>query len=119
MAEPNDYLDISVDGFDAVGTASGEAFTKGKFYYQGYEDPDSMFNNLITANIDAYKYESTVKELRCPAFQQGFLYSLNNCSPCIGLNLRRHIFPFTTSSTCPLRLRAGDIVNSPSCRWAA
>lgn len=50
------------EGSAFFSTASGEAFIKGKLCYLGYEDLDSMFNNLITANIDAYKYESTVKE---------------------------------------------------------
>lgn len=45
-----------------LGTPSGEAFTVGNYYYQGYKDLDSMFNKLVTANIDKYKYESTVKE---------------------------------------------------------
>ncbi len=30
--------------------------------YDGYQDLDSMFNHLITANIDSYAYESTVED---------------------------------------------------------
>ncbi len=50
------------EGSAFFGTPSGEAFTVGNYYYKGYKDLDSMFNKLVTANIDKYKYESTVKE---------------------------------------------------------
>lgn len=50
------------EGSAFFGTPSGEAFTVGNYYYKGYQDLDSMFNKLVTANIDKYKYESTVKE---------------------------------------------------------
>ena len=41
---------------------SGADFKRGDLIYYGYEDLDSLFNNLITANIDSYNYESTVEE---------------------------------------------------------
>jgi hypothetical protein len=50
------------EGSVVFGYKTGEVFSIGDYYYQGYEDLDSMFNNLVTANIDKYKYESTVKE---------------------------------------------------------
>lgn len=55
------------DGSAFFGTVSGEAFLvkahDGKsYYYLGYEDLDSLFNKHVTAKIDRYAYESTVKE---------------------------------------------------------
>lgn len=44
------------------GMVSGEAFFKGSYYYQGYEELDSLFNNCVTKNIEQYEYESTVIE---------------------------------------------------------
>ena len=41
---------------------SGEAFFSGKYYYQGYEDLDSLFNKKVTTEIDEYSYVSTVEE---------------------------------------------------------
>lgn len=41
---------------------SGEAFFSGKYYYQGYEDLDSLFNKKVTTEIGEYSYESTVEE---------------------------------------------------------
>lgn len=50
-------------GSAIFGHVSGEAFRMGdKYYYIGYQDLDSMFNNCVTQNIDDYTYESTVKE---------------------------------------------------------
>lgn len=49
------------DGSGFFGEAYGEAFIMDKYYYQGYKDLDSMFNKLVTAQIDSYKYENTVK----------------------------------------------------------
>lgn len=42
------------------GMTSGEAFQKGSYYYYGYEETDSLFNNCVTKNIEQYEYESTV-----------------------------------------------------------
>lgn len=42
------------------GMTSGEAFQKGSYYYHGYEETDSLFNNCVTKNIEQYEYESTV-----------------------------------------------------------
>ena len=50
------------EGTSTFGIKSGEVFTRDKYYYWGYEDLDSMFNKLITANIDKYSYESTVQK---------------------------------------------------------
>lgn len=44
------------------GMTSGEAFQKGSYYYNGYEETDSLFNNCVTKNIEQYEYESTVTE---------------------------------------------------------
>lgn len=44
------------------GSASGEAFIRGNYYFTGYAELDSMFNNCITKNIADYTYESTVTE---------------------------------------------------------
>ena len=48
------------------GYVSGEAFVKEGsiyeyYYYEGYEELDSLFNNCVTQNIENYTYESTVK----------------------------------------------------------
>lgn len=50
------------EGTSVFGITSGEVFTRDKYYYWGYEDLDSMFNKLVTANIDKYSYESTVEK---------------------------------------------------------
>lgn len=42
-------------------TTPSAEFKRDKLRYYGYEDLDSLFNNHITANIDAYNYESTVE----------------------------------------------------------
>ena len=44
------------------GMVNGEAFTKGSYYYNGYEETDSLFNNCVTKNIEQYEYESSVAE---------------------------------------------------------
>lgn len=41
---------------------SGEIFWVGNYYYMGYEELDSLFNNCVTKNIEQYEYESTVEE---------------------------------------------------------
>ena len=43
-------------------SASGEAFIVGKYWFVGYEELDSMFNNCVTQYIADYTYETTVKE---------------------------------------------------------
>lgn len=43
------------------GMVNGEAFMKGNYYYHGYEETDSLFNNCVTKNIEQYEYESTVE----------------------------------------------------------
>ena len=48
------------DGYEFFGNVSGEAFIKGKYYYIGYENIDSLFNNCVTKNIEYYEYESNV-----------------------------------------------------------
>lgn len=40
----------------------GEFFKKGDYYYLGYEDITSLFNQCVTKNIEYYEYESSVKE---------------------------------------------------------
>ena len=35
---------------------------KGSYYYVGYEELDSLFNNCITKNIEQYEYETAIKE---------------------------------------------------------
>ncbi len=49
-------------GTRVLGISSGEVFGKGNYYYLGYEDIESMFNNCVTANIEYYEYESSVAE---------------------------------------------------------
>lgn len=54
------------DGSAFFGTVSGEAFLvtahDGKsYYYLGYDNLDSLFNKHVTAKIDRYNYETTVK----------------------------------------------------------
>lgn len=49
-------------GAGLFGRVSGEAFRKGKYYYLGYEDIDSLFNNCVTKNIEFYEYESMITE---------------------------------------------------------
>lgn len=56
----SDYTMPTGSGF--FGQTSGEAFSKGKYYYLGYEDIDSLFNNCVTKNIEFYEYESTLTE---------------------------------------------------------
>lgn len=41
---------------------TGEAFTKGSYWYLGYDQLDSLFNQCITSRIDKYNYESTVED---------------------------------------------------------
>ena len=41
---------------------SGEIFPVGDYFYLGYQELDSLFNNCVTKNIDKYEYESTVAE---------------------------------------------------------
>ncbi|MGN1135774.1 MAG: hypothetical protein ACI4SF_06095 [Oscillospiraceae bacterium] len=44
------------------GVSSGEIYwASEKIFFTGYGDLDSLFNNHVTAKIDEYKYESTVK----------------------------------------------------------
>ncbi|MDE6055359.1 MAG: hypothetical protein K2G55_16740 [Lachnospiraceae bacterium] len=43
-------------------SVSGEAFIVGKYWFVGYEELDSMFNNCVTQYIADYIYETTVKE---------------------------------------------------------
>jgi len=55
----------SVDLSDSY--AITQYFEKGKdgfghFYYYGYEDLDSLFNKVVTSNINNYVYESTVDD---------------------------------------------------------
>ncbi len=58
-----DLTDYSMPyGSAFFGQASGEAFTKGSYYYQGYEDMDSLFNNCVTKNIEKYEYETAIEE---------------------------------------------------------
>lgn len=40
-----------------LGMVNGEAFTKGSYYYNGYEETDSLFNNCVTKNIEQYEYD--------------------------------------------------------------
>lgn len=49
-------------GNSALGIVSGEAFVKGSYYYLGYEQIESLFNNCVTANIENYEYESNIVE---------------------------------------------------------
>lgn len=49
-------------GSGMFGMVSGEAFRKGEYYYLGYEDIESLFNNCVTANIENYEYESNITE---------------------------------------------------------
>ena len=44
------------------GSTTGEAFYKGSYYYLGYEELDSLFNNCVTKNIESYDYEVSIKE---------------------------------------------------------
>lgn len=41
---------------------SGEIFLSGDYFYKGYQDLDSLFNNCVTKNLENYEYESSVKE---------------------------------------------------------
>lgn len=41
---------------------SGEIFFRGNYYYCGYEDLDTMFNNCVVSKIEYYEYESNVTE---------------------------------------------------------
>ncbi|MCR5209597.1 MAG: hypothetical protein K6C99_05265 [Lachnospiraceae bacterium] len=55
----------SVDLSDTY--AITQYFEKGKngwghFYYYGYEDLDSLFNKVVTSNLNNYTYESTVDD---------------------------------------------------------
>lgn len=44
------------------GMVTGEAFNKGKYFYLGYEDLDSMFNNCVVRYLANYEYSTTVVE---------------------------------------------------------
>ena len=55
------------DGYMSWGEIYGEAFEitshdDKDYWYQGYKDLDSLFNKHVTAKIDRYNYETTVKE---------------------------------------------------------
>lgn len=39
----------------------------GTYYYFGFEDIDSMFNKIVTSNLDDYTYESTVEDVASDA----------------------------------------------------
>ena len=41
---------------------SGEGFWEGDYFYQGYEELDTLFNNCVAQNIEKYEYESSVIE---------------------------------------------------------
>ena len=58
---------VKPDGYMSWGEIYGEAFEikshdDKDYWYQGYMDLDSLFNKHVTAKIDRYAYESTVKE---------------------------------------------------------
>lgn len=40
----------------------GESFNKGKLYYIGYEQLESLFNKCVTSNIESYEYETNITE---------------------------------------------------------
>ncbi len=42
--------------------SSGDSFSTGNYRYYGYQDLDSLFSKQVTAKIDKYRYESTVKD---------------------------------------------------------
>lgn len=42
-------------GSGFFGRVSGEAFRKRSYYYEGYEEIDSLFNNCVSANIEKYE----------------------------------------------------------------
>jgi len=44
------------------GSSWGETFTIGRYYYQGFQDIDTLFSKQVTAKIDKYSYESTVED---------------------------------------------------------
>lgn len=48
--------------FSAINRITGAGFLYEDLFYKGYEDIDTMFNNLVTACIDNYTYETTVNE---------------------------------------------------------
>lgn len=54
------YDKPSGQGF--FGSVSGEAFIVGEYWFVGYEELDSMFNNCVTKYVADYTYESTVSE---------------------------------------------------------
>ena len=54
------YDKPSGQGF--FGSVSGEAFIVGKYWFVGYEELDSMFNNCVTKYVADYTYETTVNE---------------------------------------------------------
>lgn len=39
----------------------GDTFKHGDLWYSGYEALDTLFNLLVTRNVDKYSYESTVE----------------------------------------------------------
>ncbi|MDE6053879.1 MAG: hypothetical protein K2G55_08980 [Lachnospiraceae bacterium] len=39
---------------------SGDIFWRGDYYYEGFQDMDTMFNKCVTKNIESYEYESNV-----------------------------------------------------------
>ena len=39
---------------------SGDIFWRGKYYYVGFEDMDTMFHRCVTENMEKYEYESDV-----------------------------------------------------------
>ena len=55
-------FDLSSMGVPEGNEFYGETFSTGKYYYKGYRDLDSLFNKQITAKIDKYAYENTVKQ---------------------------------------------------------
>ncbi len=58
-----DLTDYSMPhGSGFFGSVTGEAFMKGSYYYLGYEEIDSLFNNCVTKNIEQYEYESAIGE---------------------------------------------------------
>lgn len=55
-----DYERPHGSGF--LGSVSGEAFTVGKYWFIGYKELESMFNNCVTQYVADYAYETTVNE---------------------------------------------------------
>ncbi|MBQ9198851.1 MAG: hypothetical protein IJ141_01550 [Lachnospiraceae bacterium] len=62
LADGTCSVDLSSYSVPAYGWFDSEGFKVGNYTYVGYENLDSLFNNMIVTKIENYEYTSTVQE---------------------------------------------------------